>query len=152
MYMTGTRMVNVPYKGGAPAMVAMLSGECQVNFATISTGLPQVRSGKLRGIAVTSAKRSVAAPEFPTVAESGIAGYEHNSWVGVLAPARTTPAVLERLNTEISRIVQLPDVKTLLLREGLESHGNPAKEFEGVIKAEVAKWLKLTKAAGIRSQ
>ena len=152
MYLTKTRMVNVPYKGGAPAMVAMLSGECQVNFATISTGMPHARSGKLRGVAVTSARRSVAAPEFPTIAEAGVAGYEHNSWVGVLAPAKTAPAVVERLNTEIARIVHLPEVKTLLLREGLEAHGNSAKEFENAIKTEVAKWLKLTKAAGIKSQ
>ncbi len=152
MYMTGTRMVNVPYKGGAPGMIAMLSGECQVNFATISTGLPHARAGKLRGLAVTGIRRSVTAPEFPTVAESGVPGYEHNSWVGMLAPARTPPAIVERLNAEIARVVQLPDVKGLLLREGLESHGGPSKEFDTIIRAEIAKWLKLTKAAGIRSQ
>jgi tripartite-type tricarboxylate transporter receptor subunit TctC len=152
MYMTGTRMVNVPYKGGAPAMVAMLSGECQVNFSTISTGLPQARAGKLRGIAVTSAKRSIAAPEFPSVAEAGIAGYEHNSWIGMLAPAKTPSTIVDRLNSEIARIVQLPEVKTLLLREGLESQGNSSREFDSIIKSEVAKWLKLTKAAGIKSQ
>ncbi len=152
MYMTGTRMINVPYKGGAPAMIAMLSGECQVNFATISTALPHARAGKLRGLAVTSVKRSIAAPEFPSVSEAGVAGYEHNSWVGVLAPAKTPPVIIERLNSEIARIVQLQDVKALLLREGLESAGNPSKEFDAIIKAEVAKWLKLTKAAGIKSQ
>lgn len=152
MYMTGTRMVNVPYKGGAPSLVAMLSGECQVNFAAISTALPQVRIGKLRGIAVTSTKRSLAAPEYPTVAETGVAGYAHNSWIGVLAPAKTPQPVIERLNTEIARIVRLEDVKTMLLREGLESYGNPAGEFEKVIATEVAKWKKLTKAAGIKSR
>ena len=152
MYMTATRMVNVPYKGGAPAMIAMLSGECQINFATISTALPHARAGKLRGIAVTSAKRSVAAPEFPAVSEAGVAGYEHNSWVGMLAPAKTPSTIVERLNSEIARIVQLQEIKTLLLREGLESQGNPSKEFDHIIRTEVAKWLKLTKAAGIKSQ
>jgi tripartite-type tricarboxylate transporter receptor subunit TctC len=152
MYMTGTRMLNVPYKGGAPAMVAMLSGECQINFATISTALPHARAGRLRGIAVTSAKRSITAPEFPTIAESGVPGYEHNSWIGLLAPAKTPPAIVEKLNSETAKVVQLPEVKTLLLREGLESHGGSSREFEGIIKAEVAKWLKLTKAAGIKSQ
>lgn len=152
MYMTGTRMVNVPYKGGAPAMVAMLSGECQVNFATISTGLPHARAGKLRGLAVTSSKRSIAAPEFATVAEAGVPGYEHNSWVGVLAPAKTPQPVIDRLNAEIAKIVQHQEVKTLLLREGLESYGNPAKDFEKVIATEIAKWLKLTKSAVIKSQ
>ncbi len=152
MYMSGTRMTNVPYKGGAPALVAMLSGECQLNFGAISTVLPHARSARLRGIAVTSSKRSIAAPEFPTVAEAGVAGYEHNSWVGVLAPAKTPQTVIDRLNAEIARIVQLPEVKTLLLREGLEAYGNPAKDFEKVIATEIAKWLKLTKSADIKSQ
>lgn len=152
MYMTSTRMTNVPYKGGAPAMVAMLSGECQINFATISTALPHARNGKLRGIAVTSSKRSVTAPEFPTIAESGVAGYEHNSWIGMLAPAKTPAAIVEKLNGDLAKIVHMQDIKTLLLREGLESYGGTTREFDAVIKTEVAKWLKLTKAAGIKSQ
>ncbi len=152
MYMTGTRMTNIPYKGGAPAMVAMLAGECQVNFATISTALPQVRNQKLRALAVTSARRSVAAPEFSTVAEAGVPGYEHNSWIGMLGPSKMPLAVVDRLNSEIARIVRLQDVRTLLLREGLESIGGSSSEFDGIVKAEVAKWLKLAKVAGIRPQ
>ena len=152
MYLTKTRMVNVPYKGGAPAMVAMLSGECQVNFATISTGMPHARSGKLRGIAVTSARRSIAAPEYPTIAEAGVAGYEHNSWVGLLAPAKTPQPIINRLNAEAAKIVQSSEVKQLLLREGLESSGNSTTDFERIIATEVAKWQKLTKAAGINPQ
>ncbi len=152
MYMTGTRMTNIPYKGGAPAMVAMLAGECQVNFATISTALPQVRNQKLRALAVTSARRSVAAPEFSTVAEAGVPGYEHNSWIGMLGPSKMPLAVVDRLNSEIARIVRLQDVRTLLLREGLESIGGSNSEFDGIVKAEVAKWLKLAKVAGIRPQ
>lgn len=150
MSMTGTRMVNVPYKGGAPAMVAMLSGETQVNFATISTALPHIRSEKLRALAVTTAKRSVSAPETPTVAEAGVRGYSHSSWVGVLAPAKTPRPVLDRLNAEMAKIVNSPEIKALLLREGLESTGNSRQEFEAEIKAEVAKWIKLVKAAGIK--
>ncbi len=152
MYMTGTRMTNIPYKGGAPAMVAMLAGECQVNFATISTALPQVRNQKLRALAVTSARRSVAAPEFSTVAEAGVPGYEHNSWIGMLGPSKMPLAVVDRLNSEIARIVRLQEVRTLLLREGLESIGGSSSEFDGIVKAEVAKWLKLAKVAGIRPQ
>ncbi len=152
MYMTGTRMVNVPYKGGAPGMVAMLSGECQVNFATISTALPHARSGKLRGLAVTSAKRSITAPEFATISESGVPGYEHNSWIGMLAPAKTPAPIVDKLNSETAKVVQLPDVKAVLLREGLESYGGSSKEFETVIKTEVANWQKLAKVAGIKSQ
>lgn len=151
-HMTATDMVNVPYKGGAPAMVAMLAGECQVNFATISTALPQIRSGKLRALAVTTRKRSVAAPEFPTLAESGVPGYDHSSWVGTLAPAKTPQPVIAKLHAESARIVQMPEIRAVLLRDGLESLGDTPKEFSDTIKAEVAKWAKVVKAAGIKAE
>ncbi len=151
MYMTGTQMVNVPYKGGAPAMVAMLGGQCQVNFATSSTSLPHIKAEKLRALAVTTARRSVFLPELPTLAEAGVAGYAHSSWVGILAPAKTPRPVMERLNSELVKIVHSSEVKSLLLREGLESLGNTQKEFETVIATEVAKWRKLVKAAGIKA-
>lgn len=151
-HMTATDMVNVPYKGGAPAMVAMLAGECQVNFATISTALPQIRSGKLRALAVTTRKRSVAAPEFPTLAESGVPGYDHSSWVGTLAPAKTPQPVIAKLHAESAKIVQMPEIKAVLLRDGLESLGDTPKEFSDTIKAEVAKWAKVVKAAGIKAE
>jgi tripartite-type tricarboxylate transporter receptor subunit TctC len=152
MYMTKTNMVNVPYKGGAPAMTAMLGGQCQVNFATISTAIPHVRSGKLRALAVTAGKRSVAAPEFPTIAEAGVPGYEHASWVGLLAPAKTPQPVLSRLNAEAVKAVHSPEVKTVLLRDGLEATGTTPAQFAAIIKTEVAKWLKVAKAAGITAQ
>jgi tripartite-type tricarboxylate transporter receptor subunit TctC len=152
MYMTKTSMVNVPYKGGAPAMTAMLAGECQVNFATISTALPHIRSGKLRALAVTTAKRSAAAPEFPTIAEAGVPGYEHGSWVGLLAPAKTPQSVLSRLNAEAVKAAHSPEVKTVLLRDGLEPTGTTPAEFAAIIKTEIAKWLKVAKAAGITAQ
>ena len=119
MYMTGTRMVNVPYKGGAPSIIAMIAGQCQVNFAAISTAIPHVRSGKVRALAVTSAKRSAGAPEHPTVAEAGVPGYSHSSWVGLLAPAKTPRAIISRLNGEAVKAVQMQEVKTVLLRDGL---------------------------------
>ncbi len=151
MYMTGTKMLPVPYKGGAPGMTALLGGQVQLYFATISTALPHVKSGKLRALAVTSARRSTAAPEFPTVAESGVPGYEHTSWVGLLAPAKTPQPIIARLNAESVRIVNSPQVKTLMLREGLESVGNTPEEFAAIIKAEVAKWMKLAKIADIKA-
>lgn len=150
LYMTGTRMVHVPYKGGSPGIAAMLAGQCQVNFATISTALPHVRSGKLRGLAVTSAKRSVAAPEMPTIAEAGVRGYAHSSWIGMAAPAKTSPGVIARLHGEVRRIVQQPEVSKLLLREGLESLGNTPQEFAADLKEEIGKWHKVVKAAGIQ--
>lgn len=152
MYMTKTSMVNVPFKGGAPAMVGMLSGQCQLNFATISTALPHVRSGKMRALAVTTAKRSVAAPEFPTIAESGIAGYEHASWVGLLAPAKVPQPALVRLNEEAVKAAHSPDVKTVLIRDGLEATGTTPAAFGTIIRTEIAKWLKVAKAAGITAQ
>jgi len=152
MYMTGTKMTTVPYKGGAPGNIALVSGEVQLYFATISTALPHIRAGKLRALAVTTRKRSAAAPEYPTIAEAGLPGYEHASWVGMLAPAGTPPAVITRLNGEIARIVQLPDVREFFLRDGLEPEGDTAKEFTASVRNEVEKWIKVVKAAGIKPQ
>lgn len=152
MFMTGTRMVNVPYKGGAPAMTAMLGGQCQLNFATISTALPHVRSGKLRALAVTTAKRSVAAPEFPSIAEAGVPGYDHASWVGLLAPARVPQPVVSRLNAEAVKAAHSQDVKNVLLRDGLEATGTTPGEYAALIKMEVAKWIKVAKAAHLKAE
>jgi tripartite-type tricarboxylate transporter receptor subunit TctC len=151
-YMTGTDMVQVPFKGGAPGVVGLLSGQVQLYFATISTALPHVKSGKLRALAVTSAKRSIVAPEFPTIAEAGVPGYEHASWVGLLAPARTPAPVVAKLNAESVKALNLADVRTPLLRDGLETVGDSPQEFAAVIKSEVAKWMKVVKAAGIKPQ
>lgn len=150
LYLTKTRMVNVPFKGGAPAMVGMLSGQCQVNFATISTALPHIRSGKLRALAVSTAKRSAAAPEFPTIAEAGVPGYEHGSWVGTLATAKVPAPVIARLNEVAVKAAHAPDVKNMLLRDGLEATGTTPAEFAAIIRTEVAKWQKVVKAAGIQ--
>ena len=151
-HLTGTHMVQVPYKGGAPGIVGLVSGEVQLYFATISTALPHVKSGKVRALAVTSAKRSVVAPEYPTIAEAGVRGYEHASWVGVLAPAKTPPAIVNALNAEAVKAVGREDVRNALLKDGLETVGDSPQEFAAVIKAEVAKWMKVVKAAGIKPQ
>jgi tripartite-type tricarboxylate transporter receptor subunit TctC len=152
MYMTGTKMTTVPYKGGAPGIVGLVGGEVQLYFATISTALPHIRSGRLRALAVTTRKRSSAAPEYPTIAEAGVPGYEHASWVGMLAPSGTPPAAIAKLNGEIARIVHLPEVKDYFLRDGLEPEGDSVKEFTASVRDEVAKWLKVVKAAGIKPQ
>jgi tripartite-type tricarboxylate transporter receptor subunit TctC len=151
-HMTGTDMVNVPYKGGAPAMVAMITGECQVNFATISTALPQIRAARLRALAVTTARRSVAAPEYPTLEESGVRGYRHSSWVGLLAPAATPAPVIARLHAETVKTVKTPEVSAVLLRDGLEPVGDTPKEFGEFIREEIARWAKVVKAAGIKPE
>jgi tripartite-type tricarboxylate transporter receptor subunit TctC len=149
LYMTGVKMVHVPFKGGGPGIAAMLAGQCHAYFATISTALPHVRSGKLRGLAVSSSRRSVAAPELPTIAEAGVPGYAHSSWIGMAAPAKTSPRAVERLHAEAIRAVHNVEVKKLLLREGLESLGNSPLEFATNLRDEIAKWRKVVAAAGI---
>ena len=150
-HMSRTRMLLVPYKGGSPAMTALLGGQVQVNFAASSTGLPHIRAGKLRALAVTGAKRSTAAPELPTAAEAGVKGYQHSSWVGMLAPAKTPRSIIERLHAESVKIVRSDEVKTLFLRRGMEVDGNSPAEFGATIREEVDKWKKLVKAAGIKA-
>jgi len=152
MFMTGIRMVGIPYKGGAPGMTALLSGEVQLYFATISTAIPHIRGGRLRALGVTTTRRSVAAPEFPTIAEAGVPGYEHSSWVGMLAPAKVPPPILSTLGGESSKAVQSQDIKALLLRDGLEAVGSSPAEFDRIIRTEVAKWHKVAKAANIRAK
>jgi tripartite-type tricarboxylate transporter receptor subunit TctC len=150
-YMTGTDMVHVPYKGGGPAVQALLAGQVQLNFATIVSVLPHVRAGKLRAIAVTTAKRSPGLPDVPTIAESGVPGYDHGPWNGFLAPARTPAVVIARLNRETAQILQQPDVRTIFLNEGAEAVGNKPEEFGAIIRDETAKWAKVIQAAGIKA-
>jgi tripartite-type tricarboxylate transporter receptor subunit TctC len=152
LHLTGTRMVNVPYKGGAPGMTALLGGQVQLYFATISTALPHIRAGKLRALGVTSAKRSTAAPEFPTIAEAGVPGYQHTSWVGMLAPAKTPQPIVARLNAEVVKILESPQMKALLLRDGLEADTSTPEEFARDIRAQIEKWKKLIEAAGVKAE
>lgn len=149
-HMSGTRMLMVPYKGGTPAMNALLGGEVLVNFAASSTALPHTRAGKLRALAVTGAKRSTAAPELPTVAEAGVKGYQHASWVGLLAPTGTPQAIIKLLHVESVKIINRPEVKKLLLARGMETEGNTPQQFAATVKEEVAKWKKLVVTAGIK--
>ena len=151
-YMSQTKMLLVPYKGGAPAMQALLGGEVQVNFGTSSTALPHIRAGKLRALAVTGAKRSQAAPELPTIGESGVKGYQHSSWVGLLAPAKTPKPVIDRLHAESMKILNRDDIRKTFLKGGLEVEGNTPQEFAEAIKREVEQWKKLVKSAGIKTQ
>ena len=151
-HLTGTDMVQVPFKGGAPGVIGLLSGQVQLYFATISTALPHVKTNKIRALAVTTSKRSIVAPEFPTIAEAGVAGYEHASWVGVLAPAHTPAPVVSKLYSEAVKVINMPEVKTVLLRDGLEPVGDDPAEFSRAVRNEVAKWMKVVKAAGIKPQ
>src|SRR6266568_4436197 len=110
--MTGVKLVHVPYKGGAPAMVDLVAGRVELVFATAASAVPQIKGGKIKGIAVTTAKRSALMPELPTIAEAGLPGYDANNWYGLMVPANTPRAIIDRLNAETVKVLNMPDVKT----------------------------------------
>jgi tripartite-type tricarboxylate transporter receptor subunit TctC len=147
--MAGVKMVHIPYKGGAPAMVDLLAGQIQLIFSSAPTAVPQVKAGKIRALAVTTAKRSVILPELPTVAESGLPGFEADNWYGVVTTMKTPRGVIDRLNAEIGRALHAPDVKQLLLTQGLEVRTSTPQEFGAYIRSEFDKWAKVIKDAGI---
>ena len=150
--MAGLKMVHIPYKGSAPAIVDLIAGHVGVMTATILTGLPHVRSGRLRGLATSGAKRSAAVPELPTVAEAGVPGYEAAQWYGLLAPAHTPKDIIARLHGEMVRILQLPEVKERLSGDGAEPVGNTPEEFGRYIRAEIEKWARVARDAGIKPE
>jgi tripartite-type tricarboxylate transporter receptor subunit TctC len=152
MYMTGIKLVHIPYKGGSLNVNALIGGETQVNFSTISTALPHVKTGRLRALAVSTARRAAAAPDVRTIAESGVKNYDYSSWIGLLAPAKTPSDVIARLNSEAVKAIRTPEIKAILAVEASESVGSSPVEFEAVMKAEVARWMKVVKAAGIKGE
>ena len=151
-FMTGIELLHVPYKGGGPAMTAAMGGQTQLVVGTSVGLLPHVRAGRLRAIAITSAQRSAAAPEIPTFAESGAPGYEHEPWNGMFGPAGMPKPVLARVNAEVVRVLQSPDVKKVFERDGADIVGSTPEQFGIVLKAEIAKWTKVAKAAGIKAE
>ena len=151
-YMTGVKWLHVPYKGGGPALVALLSGEVSLYFGNMPTVIRQARDGKLRPLAVTGAKRSPAAPDIPTVSESGVPGYEVATFYGLAAPAKTPAPILERLHKETVRALHAPDVRERLQGLGAEPVGNMPDQYTAFIQTEIAKWGKVIKAAGIRGE
>jgi tripartite-type tricarboxylate transporter receptor subunit TctC len=151
-YMAGVKWVHVPYKGGGPGLVALLAGEVSLYFGNLPTVIRQARAGKLRALAVTGLKRAPAAPEVPTVAESGVPGYEVATWWGLSAPAKTPPAILARLHKETINALNSPDVRSRLEGLGAEIVGSSPQQYEAFVRNEIAKWAKVIKAAGIKSQ
>jgi tripartite-type tricarboxylate transporter receptor subunit TctC len=148
----GINIVHIPYKGSAPAITDLLGGQVQMTFDTVPVVLPQVRAGKLRALAVATPKRSPLAPEVPTMDEAGIAGFTGGTWFGVLAPARTPSAVVERLNREIAAILRAPDVVQTFNERGIEPGGNSAAEFRTFIETESRRWLKVAQDAGVKPE
>src|SRR5882724_1716080 len=150
--LAGADIVHVPYKGAGPAMVDVLSGRVQLYFATMPAAMPHVKPGKLAPVAVTSARRSQALPDLPTVAESGVPGYEASTWYGVLAPAHTSPAVVARLHGDIVKILADAALHARLADQGFDPVGSSPEEFGSYIKTEILKWGKVIRDAGIRPE
>jgi tripartite-type tricarboxylate transporter receptor subunit TctC len=146
----GLLIQHLPYKGAAPASVSLISGETQLAFLVMPVAAAQVKAGKLRGLAVAAPARSAAAPEMPTMREAGVAGHEAVQWNGFFAPARTPPAVLDRLYREISKAVHLPDVKQRFEAEGATPSGSTPSEFAAFYRTEAEKWADVARQSGTR--
>jgi tripartite-type tricarboxylate transporter receptor subunit TctC len=144
------KIVHVPYRGGAPAMIDLISGEIQIIFATAITAVPQMKSGRVRPLAVTTARRSALVPEIPTMDEAGLRGFEVNNWYGLVAPAKTPPEIVRALNREIVQVLGLPDVKDIMLKQGLDPAPSSPEEFGAYMKSEIVKWRKVVQASGAK--
>jgi tripartite-type tricarboxylate transporter receptor subunit TctC len=145
----GTKIVHVPYKGGGPAMVDLLSGNINLIIATAASAVPHIKSGKIKAIAVSTAKRSGLVPDLPTISEAGLKGFEANNWYGILVPAGTPRPIIDRLNKEVVAVLNLPDVKEFLFKQGLDTAPSTPDEFGAYIRSEKAQWEKVIKAAGL---
>ena len=145
-------IVHIPYKGTAPAMIDMVAGQVATMAATILTGMPQIRAGRLRPLGITSAVRSPIVPDLPTVAEAGLPGYESVQWYGMLAPARTPRDIITRLHGEATRVLQQPEIKARFAGDGADPVGSTPEEFTRYIQSELTKWAKVARDAGIQQE
>lgn len=148
----GIEMVHIPYKGGAPSTLDLIAGQIQMQLGTLLLTGPHIRSGKLRVLAVTTPKRWPGTPDLPTMQEAGVPGFAITQWYGLLAPAKTPPPVVAKLNQEISRQLHQPDVKERLAADGADAVGNSPAEFGAHIRSEIAKYSKLVKQIGLKAE
>ncbi len=149
--MTQVQAVHVPYKGTGAAIVDLIGGQVPLCFCTLPSVFPHVKTGRLRALAVTIARRTPAAPDIPTVAEAGVPGYEMSQWYGLLAPAGTPMPIIERLNSEVGKALKHPELRSRLQSDGAEAVGSSPQEFGTFFKAEIAKWTRIVQRAGIRA-
>jgi tripartite-type tricarboxylate transporter receptor subunit TctC len=149
--LSNVQMNHIPFKGGGPAVIALVGGEVAVGFATTPSVIGHIKAGKLRGLAVTGGKRSPSTPDLPTVNEAGVKGYEVTGWYGMLVPAGTPKDTITRLHAESIKVIKLPDVKERIETVGFETIGTTPEEFGGFVRNEVDKWTKVVKASGARA-
>jgi tripartite-type tricarboxylate transporter receptor subunit TctC len=149
--LTQVNMVHIPYKGTGAAIADLVGGHVPLCFCTLPSVFPQTKQGRLRAIAVTTARRTPAAPDVPTVAEAGVAGYEMSQWYGLLAPAGTPSAVVDRLNADIAKALKHPELRSRFQADGAEPSGSSPQEFGAFFKAEISKWTRVVQSAGIRN-
>lgn len=150
--MTGSTIVHIPYKGSAGVLTDVMGGQIAVTIDNMPPYIPQVKSGKIRALAVSTNKRSSAMPDLPTIAEAGVPGYEAGAWFGLLAPAGTPKAIVAQLSAESARIIKLPDVSKRVSELGAEPVGSTPEQFGELIKTEIAKWAKVIKDANVELQ
>ncbi|MDB5810421.1 MAG: hypothetical protein JWN94_2543 [Betaproteobacteria bacterium] len=148
-YMTGIKMVHIPYKGGGPAVISIVSGETAILMATIPSSIQHFQSGRLIPLGVTTLKRNAALPDIPSIAEAGVPGFEAIEWNGLMVPAGTPPAVISRLHQAIAKSLAIPEVKERILALGADPVGNTPEEFSAFVKKEMATWSKVIKEVGI---
>ena len=141
----------VPYKGVAQAVPAIMGGEVQLMFSSLPGAITAIRSGKIVAVAVTSAKRSNAAPDIPTVCESGVPGFEASSWFGILAPAGTPKSIIAQLNAEALKVVRMKDIQELMIRQGMDPTATTTAEFDAYLRSEIAKWTRVAREANIKA-
>jgi tripartite-type tricarboxylate transporter receptor subunit TctC len=147
---TRVNIVHVPYRGAPPALTDLMSGQVQVMFGTMLASVPQIRNGRIRAVAITGPKRSVALPEVPTFAEAGLSNYDASSWNGILVPTGTPRPIIDKLHGELAKILHNPSVLDRLVNDGPVPIGNTPDEFAAVIKSEQAKWSKVIREANVR--
>ena len=150
--MAGLNIVHVPYKGNAPALIDTVAGNVEMMFSGVPALLPHLHSGRLRAIAIGSLKRFSALPDVPTFDESGLKGYEATTWFGLMAPIKTPREIVARLNAEVDKILKSPELQTRFINDGLEPIGGTQEEFDKFIRAEIEKYAKVIRAAGIKPQ
>jgi tripartite-type tricarboxylate transporter receptor subunit TctC len=148
--MADVDIVDVPYRGGPQATVDVLSGQVQIIFGNLFTTLPYIKSGQVKALAVTSAKRLAVMPELPTISESGVPGYEFVTWFGVLAPAGTPPEIIQRLYVALEQTIESPDVKKLIAAQGADLVGTTPQEFSGFLQQEMTKWASVIRKSGLQ--